>query len=824
MVFTDFEVWFGCLSYAIAVNEAIVDQANTFSLASTVCAPRSWVELILVPYQEKKRERASLKATHSGLQAPGSMLRTAQLSTQNTLQPEPSRVDTTKPRDDDVVIHPNFASSLRNTCIANFDSSVERVGVFIEIPEKPEDMVSIDWLVDCNVPIWYAWGRREEAIARKYPIFARYRPPHNAVWAAIRSPQLGFDPAPAISDLRGDPIEEMDSLMFPFSEPEVPSTMKPEIAPYEKRMELRESERNWEQFFAVADSKERLLLQMETLEMKQEREARAQDPPTTRPEAKFYVWERGMRGTFKRRVARDEELEGLFEEKGGLGKSKRGITACTTNGTYAITGGTTVEGELLWWRVYYGLQPKPLTSEFNATAGYPTSIALETQRRLEYEQNPCHCDAWDQSGPQADGEPADGTAHDTSHDTCEMEDGELEEIETDVSWIGVHAYHFLGFTTPPESPHSRTPLPLNDELQTPVHAPRLVGNQGTGQFWASRKGQAIIHFAKCLASNDFPEAYSWDLSRWNTTPLASLPLFKQLRCFRGQVMVQVEAWDNVKGRSTPELIPRMEAAYWLDVASNDSPTTWFIGALSPELALALCRIGSLGRSADPLSIAWYLATRGIPFRTWFKRRPEQIQPLKGIRSSPQLIQFRLESEYSFGESDYQEYVRCRRRLLDGPAGRAAVKMGGIIWRLATEDVGIRDVLSGMPSEEVLCGQRIIRRETGGGFLVDYGLNLDEIMAICGEYEVGIDEGSQKGRLSWWPPPDLWEEFHGCNGWSSFAEAFFKSRTAEIEKNFRPIARSSWRKRLRPSASLKKAREKVRSQSAALFRNIAEGGL
>ncbi|KAJ3543872.1 hypothetical protein NMY22_g2989 [Coprinellus aureogranulatus] len=834
-----FEVWFGCLSYAIAVNEAIINQVNAFSLSSRACIPLSWVELILAPYQERKKGGTTAACALPPI--PGTMAQSSKLNSQHGRQNNPSSQDTIELRSGGI-IDPSFVSSLRNTCIAKFDGSVERVGLFIKIPERPEEMISIDWLLECNVPVWYAWGQREEAIARNYPVFARYRPPPETPWVTLPPSPFGFGPSPPTPSDDDEQTYYLDSAMVPLFELDFPTTMKPEIAPYEKRPELREWERNWEQFFAAADSKEQLLIQMETPEMKQEREVRNRNPPTTRPEAKFYVWERGMRGTFKRRVARDEELEGIFEARGKFGKSQGRYNSfynewdlCRYWGPpddeqllhrakiRANLRGTSVEGELLWWRVYYGLQPEPSSSGLESTAEDLGGISAEPSGDLECTQFASH--ALDQRSPDKD--TVKGNGHDMDVVQYEMEEGELEDSEIDVSWMVLHAYHFLGFTMCPRSPDSATRLPIKAELEAPAHAPRLIGGQGTGQFWASTEGQAIIQFAKCLASNSSPpKAVSWDLSRWNAMPITSLPLFKRLNFFQGQVKVQVEAWDNVRGRSTPKLIFRMETAYWLDIPSDPDrlPTAWYIGTNTPELALALCRIGGSVRCSNPVSIAWYLATKGVPFQTWFKRRPEQIRPLAGIRASPELIQFRLESQCTFGERDYQEYVRCRRRLLDGPAGRAAVKMGGIIWRLATEDIGIRDVLSGVPSEDVLCGQRVVRQDGEGSFLVDDGLNLDEIMAICGEYEVGVDEGNQRGHRSWWPSPDLWEEYHGSSGWSPFAEAFFQSRLAEIQKNFKPIARSGWRKRLHPSASLRKAREKVRAQSAALFGKAAEGGL
>lgn len=180
----------------------------------------------------------------------------------------------------------------------------------------------------------------------------------------------------------------------------------------------------------------------------------------------------------------------------------------------------------------------------------------------------------------------------------------------------------------------------------------------------------------------------------------------------------------------------MESAYWLDFTSKDPSCRWFIGCTRPELALALCRLGH-DHGSDPLSIAWHLAEHGVPFNTWFKRQQVQISPMEGIRRSPQLIQFRLDTEYQFLKIDYDEYTRCRRRLLEGPAGRAALKAGGIVWRITKQDIGVSALLSVGLSREALDGQRTLRQTNDGGFWVDDDLGQDEIMAICGEYEIGI---------------------------------------------------------------------------------------
>ncbi|TEB18469.1 hypothetical protein FA13DRAFT_1803477 [Coprinellus micaceus] len=462
--------------------------------------------------------------------------------------------------------------------------------------------------------------------------------------------------------------------------------------------------------------------------------------------------------------------------------------------------GTTVQAELAWWRVYYGLPPEPLAP----TLPWAEKISIFSQEDPRAYPEPHLHPRPTQSQFQ---QPMD---HLQSASVASMEDGEIADPNVDLapiedlSWIARRTYHFFGFTLPldhdTKNPHEHAADP---KFQTPAHAPRLLGvpkTPSTVRHWSSREGQAIIRFAKSLDSMDPPEPSACDLHQWNATPVAALPLFKSLKSFSSAVVIRVDEWDNVKGRSTPELSSRIETAYWLDIPSKDR--TWLIGCMRPELALTLCRLGQ-DFACNPLSIAMHLAEHGVPFNTWFKR--QNIQPVEGTRRSPHLIQFRPDSQYQFSKIDYDEYVRSRRRLLDGSPGRAALKAGGIVWRISKQDIGIRSLVSGEPSQEVLDGQRALRQDNEGNFLVDDSLNQDEIMAMCGEYEIGIRQGNQRGRTLWWPPPDIWDECYGTNGWSHAAEEFFQSRLTTIAKNFTPMTRSSWRDILRTSSPLKKAR-------------------
>lgn len=548
-----FEVWLSCLSYSIAVNQALVNQTNAFPL-SNLRLPIPWIELLLSPPESPDRgdplpHQPSVRPKYS------------QHPPTNHIPSSPrSKVDAV------------FVSSLRNTCITNFNGSSERVGLFLEIPGEAQDIVSIDWLIECRIPVWYPWGQREENIVKRYPLLARYRPPPDAVW--VNTPSSDSD-APEIIAMHSvdhlpiyDDIEPMAAQAADISGQSNPG--------FAKRWELPANDRNWEGFFALADSKEHLLRQTETAKEREEREARRLDPPLTRPETTFYTWERTMRGTFRRRISTDEDLEGLFQENGHFGRNQARYNSfynewdlCRYWGApdddqllfrataQAMMKGTSVHAELLWWKVYYGLLPDPSTQH--------VPLPEVFQDTSEDRGGVClHCPVRQLVSPQHEltkESPGEFTQP-VYHIQTDMEDGEIADLEVihpepveDLSWIARRAYHFFGFTLPlncgaPNPRFQAHRSVLGSTFQTPAHVPRLLGvskKQATEKYWNSTEGQAIIRFARSLASKDPPELSSWDLHRWNATPVATLPLFKFLKSFSAPVLIQAEQWDNVKG-------------------------------------------------------------------------------------------------------------------------------------------------------------------------------------------------------------------------------------------------------------------------------------
>jgi hypothetical protein len=108
-----------------------------------------------------------------------------------------------------------------------------------------------------------------------------------------------------------------------------------------------------------------------------------------------------------------------------------------------------------------------------------------------------------------------------------------------------------------------------------------------------------------------------------------------------------------------------------------------------------------------------------------------LPPHPGFRTpdSRYIFPIRLR-DYVFTYHDYLAYHSYAASLLNLPNGRAALLMGGIVWRLAIETLSIEDVLKG-PSLSV-SRHGIGRCLPGDGTSYwDDTLSLDQLNLICG---------------------------------------------------------------------------------------------
>ena len=143
--------------------------------------------------------------------------------------------------------------------------------------------------------------------------------------------------------------------------------------------------------------------------------------------------------------------------------------------------------------------------------------------------------------------------------------------------------------------------------------------------------------------------------------------------------------------------------------------------------------------------AEYLARRAMPFHTICSPSPRDnirleppIRTILGWRS--------LSATYS--GYDYRVYEEHVRYILRGPKARAALLLGGIVWRLVLEILGqtlVEDVVKGPSCEVYHCGQAFT--PSRGNDYYDDSLSTDEIDAICGVYKVVLSKSALTFPLS-----------------------------------------------------------------------------
>ncbi len=236
--------------------------------------------------------------------------------------------------------------------------------------------------------------------------------------------------------------------------------------------------------------------------------------------------------------------------------------------------------------------------------------------------------------------------------------------------------------------------------------------------------------------------------------------------------------------------------------------------------MALCQ-----RSAHTLdALAEYLCTWGMRLSTCKRLRSGQAGSRTIVRATER-IPYRLKG-FQLNMEDYQSYVGRRRQLFrSGEVVRAALKHGGVIWRLALEETEESYVTSGPTSRVTEVGD--YHRTADSDELWDEKLTEDQIDMICGAYKVEREEGQGKkgerndgrGRLtehvSWFPKDASWR---GCGMdvgfWSSDAETWYQRRVVRyLGGEFKCENQTEWKRSLKlwrdapkTSAALEKASE------------------
>jgi hypothetical protein len=241
----------------------------------------------------------------------------------------------------------------------------------------------------------------------------------------------------------------------------------------------------------------------------------------------------------------------------------------------------------------------------------------------------------------------------------------------------------------------------------------------------------------------------------------------------------------------------------------------FDWSLSVTSVVNLFNAMRLDLRATKYTVARHFLDHGVAFRTLVKL-PPTFRPLPPPPDPLWFVKIKSIrcSDTVFTTADYTAYESHRRLILSQVHARAALLKGGIIWRLAREDIGLNDVLDGPSSMALKHGIGFCE----DGFLDDE-LTTEELDGICGVYQCFTGkffksfcrrdqpwlislpgQGGQMSLKSWWPLHNRWEaEAAGVHAgfWSEANEEWYQDRLRKIRAGqAQPITASAWRDKLK----------------------------
>jgi hypothetical protein len=191
--------------------------------------------------------------------------------------------------------------------------------------------------------------------------------------------------------------------------------------------------------------------------------------------------------------------------------------------------------------------------------------------------------------------------------------------------------------------------------------------------------------------------------------------------------------DLVRPTHNPEIVVSKKQSgdrlvYEIVHVAADTVTPWQLFVDDASTALECVR-----RKAGPSlrDVAKTLLKSGVPLGTWVHRSETVPSPQPGPEPSHFGLGWRP-ADHKFTSLDYASYEALRDEFLRQPHARAALLMGGIVWRIAIEVLGVDPGLA-VPSAKAHHSGRVL--EFSDSQLVDDVLSEKELDLICGVYDV-----------------------------------------------------------------------------------------
>lgn len=172
-----------------------------------------------------------------------------------------------------------------------------------------------------------------------------------------------------------------------------------------------------------------------------------------------------------------------------------------------------------------------------------------------------------------------------------------------------------------------------------------------------------------------------------------------------------------------------------------------------------------------------LARRGIRFHT-ARYCPAGTVPSNDNPDCPPHPLGTLTESSKFSATSYKLYEEIRDDFLRGPRGHLALKMGGVIARLASGVANVKAAASGPKrGDEAMLRGEIVGVAASGEVLIDDRIEPWEVDKVLGRY-ARIGKGGET-VVSLWPSVRAWNTSAlRAGGWSDVAEEWFQQRLTE----------------------------------------------
>ncbi|TFK73105.1 hypothetical protein BDN72DRAFT_762135 [Pluteus cervinus] len=258
-----------------------------------------------------------------------------------------------------------------------------------------------------------------------------------------------------------------------------------------------------------------------------------------------------------------------------------------------------------------------------------------------------------------------------------------------------------------------------------------------------------------------------------------------------------------------------EVTIWAIRCRGYSPNapSFTIAVTDPETAVQALRQSSTW-GPNESDIIQQLVSQGYPFHTLYPRPRDRKRGEWSTRSSGSLG-FRP-PDFKPTPTDYAKYEATRERILTPSITRAALKRGGIIWRLTLEIFeSLADAVDVIlnPSEASLpCWNGLKIKTRSEGEYVDDLLDREAEYIICGVYDVYVQTNDDTtAEKSWWPKQSAWDS-SGLNlgYWTPDCEDWYQHRLSQIRADKAELrSATQWQKSMNQQKKSRQVRQSNR---------------